>query len=82
MIIHAGAEQRLPEIAPEAVLQESPSSRTRRAGSTTARPAPTATSLRPSRVALATTLYPESQMNPVFMPSAPGTPPIGRYACA
>jgi len=32
----------------------------------------TATSLRPSRVALATTLKPESQMNPVFMPSAPG----------
>jgi hypothetical protein len=29
--------------------------------------------LRPSRVALATTLNPDSQMKPVFMPSAPGT---------
>ena len=35
-------------------------------------PRTTATSLRPSRVALATTLKPDSQMKPVFMPSAPG----------
>jgi hypothetical protein len=34
-------------------------------------PSTTAISLRPSRVALATTLKPLSQMNPVFMPSAP-----------
>src|SRR5262245_27522362 len=35
-------------------------------------PRTTATILRPSRVALATTLNPDSQMKPVFMPSAPG----------
>ena len=35
-------------------------------------PRTTATSLRRSRVALATTLKPDSQMKPVFMPSAPG----------
>ena len=36
-----------------------------------ASPSTTAMSLRPSRVALATTLKPLSQMKPVFMPSAP-----------
>ena len=35
-------------------------------------PRTTATSLRPPRVALATTLKPDSQMKPVFIPSAPG----------
>src|SRR5512133_3743263 len=68
--IDAGAEQRLPEIALEAVLQEigrAHAARGQRLLSST-----TATSLRPSRVALATKLNPELQMNPVFMPSAPG----------
>ena len=35
-------------------------------------PNTTTISLRPLRVAVATTLKPEAQMKPVFMPSAPG----------
>ena len=35
-------------------------------------PSTTVTRWRPLRVALATTLKPEEQMKPVFMPSAPG----------
>src|SRR4029077_5030943 len=35
-------------------------------------PSTTAISRRPLRVAEATTLYPDAQMNPVLMPSAPG----------
>src|SRR6478752_8444172 len=67
--VDGGAEQRLPEIAPETVLQEIGRAHAARSSRLLAQHH--GDQLAPSRVALATTLYPESQMNPVFIPSAP-----------
>ena len=64
-----GWEQRLPAVCLEAVLEQIGG--TQAALDFVRSPSTTAISLRPSRVALATTLKPLSQMNPVFMPSAP-----------